>query len=119
VSDHVAILDQGRLVRAQPTAELLGSFTRDRMRVVLGFATDDTALSLAAIPGVRSVEPTDRSADSRSYSLHIEPDQSATVQRGVTRLAADTDLTVIDNSIVREGLEDVFMRLVENKERAA
>ena len=27
VSDHVAILDQGRLVRAAPTHELLGSFT--------------------------------------------------------------------------------------------
>ncbi|HSK92832.1 MAG TPA: ABC transporter ATP-binding protein [Candidatus Angelobacter sp.] len=119
VSDHVAILDQGRLVRAQPTTELLGSFTRDRMRVVLGFATDDTAVALAAITGVRSVEPTDRDADSRSYSLRIDPDQAAAVQRGVTRLAADTDLTVIDNSIVREGLEDVFMRLVENKERAA
>ena len=37
----------------------------------------------------------------------------------VTRLAADTDLTVIDNSLVREGLEDVFMRLVDTKERAA
>ena len=119
VSDHVAILDQGRLVRAQPTAQLLASFTRDRMRVVLGFATDDTAVALASIPGVRSVAPTDRNADSRSYELRIDPDQSAAVQRGVTRLAADTDLTVIDNSLVREGLEDVFMRLVDTKERAA
>jgi ABC-2 type transport system ATP-binding protein len=119
VSDHVAILDHGRLVRAQPTADLLASFTRDRMRVVLGFATDDTAMALAAIPGVLSVEPIDRAADSRSYQLRIDPEQSSAVQRGVTRLAADTDLTVIDNSIVREGLEDVFMRLVENKERAA
>jgi ABC-2 type transport system ATP-binding protein len=119
VSDHVAILDHGRLVRAQPTAELLASFTRDRMRVVLGFATDDTTVALAAIPGVLSVEPIDRAPDSRSYQLRIDPEQSSAVQRGVTRLAADTDLTVIDNSIVREGLEDVFMRLVENKERAA
>ena len=119
VSDHVAILDHGRLVRAQPTADLLASFTRDRMRVVLGFATDDTAVALAAIPGVLSVEPTDRDADSRGYQLRIDPEHSSAVQRGVTRLAADTDLTVIDNSIVREGLEDVFMRLVENKERAA
>ena len=78
VSDHVAILDHGRLVRAQPTAELLSSFTRDRMRVVLGFATDDTAVALAAIPGVLSVEPTDRAADSRSYLLRIDPD----AQRG-------------------------------------
>ncbi len=121
VSDHVAILDNGELIRAQPTAELLSSFTRDRMRVVLGFATDDTAVSLAAIPGVLSVEPTDRDADSRSYSLRIDPDASPAIQRGVTRLAADTDLTVIDNSLVREGLEDVFMRLVDggSKESAA
>ena len=119
VSDHVAILDHGRLVRAQPTAELLSSFSADRMRVVLGFATDETTPALAAIPGVTSVEPTDRDADSRSYLLHIAPEQAAAIQRGVTRLAANTDLTVIDNSLVREGLEDVFMRLVDTKERAA
>jgi ABC-2 type transport system ATP-binding protein len=119
VSDHVAILDHGRLVRAQSTSDLLASFTRDQMRVVLGFATDATAVGLAALPGVLSVEPIGRDADSRSYRLRIDPDQSAAVQRGVTRLAADTDLTVIDNSTVREGLEDVFMRLVETKERAA
>lgn len=119
VSDHVAILDHGRLIRAQPTAQLLSSFSSDRMRVVLGFATDDTAVALTAIPGVASVEPTDRDAGSRSYLLRIDPDATATVQRGITRLAADTDLTVIDNSLVREGLEDVFMRLVDTKERAA
>jgi ABC-2 type transport system ATP-binding protein len=119
VSDHVAILDHGKLVRAQPTSELLSSFSRDRMRITLGFATDDTAVALTAIPGVISVEPTARDADSRSYLLRIDAERSADVQRGVTRLAADTDLTVIDNSLVREGLEDVFMRLVDTKERAA
>jgi ABC-2 type transport system ATP-binding protein len=119
VSDHVAILDQGRLVRAQPTAELLASFSGDRMRVVLGFATDQTAEALAGIAGVRSVEPTGRTSGSRSYELRIDPELSTTVQRGVTRLAADSDLTVIDNSMAREGLEDVFMRLVDSKERAA
>jgi ABC-2 type transport system ATP-binding protein len=119
VSDHVAILDRGRLVRAQPTAELLSSFTRDRMRVALGFATDDTAVALAAIPGVISVEPTDHDAESRTYVLRIDPDSAAPVQRAVTRLAAESDLTVIDNSHVREDLEDVFIRLVETKEHAA
>jgi ABC-2 type transport system ATP-binding protein len=119
VSDHVAILDHGRLVRAQPTDELLSSFSADRMRVVLGFATDETTVALAAIAGVISVEPTGRDADSRSYELRIDPAQAAAIQRGVTRLAADTDLTVIDNSLVREGLEDVFMRLIDTRERAA
>ena len=119
VSDHVAILDHGRLVRAQPTAELLSSFSADRMRVVLGDATDDTAVALAAIPGVHSVEPTDRDDASRTYAVRIDPVAAQAVQRAVTRLAADTDLTVIDNSLVREGLEDVFLRLVDTKERAA
>jgi ABC-2 type transport system ATP-binding protein len=119
VSDHVAILDHGRLVMARPTAELLSSFTADRMQVVLGFATDDTAVALAAIPGVTSVQPTGRDGDARSYVLRIDPAAASAVQRGVTRLAADSDLTVIDNSLVREGLEDVFMRLVDTKERAA
>ena len=119
VSDHVAILDRGRLVRAQPTAELLTSFTRDRIRVVLVAATDDTAVALAAIPGVASVEPTARDGDARSFSLRIDPSRSAEVQRAVTRLAVDQDLTVVDNSLVREDLEDVFLRLVDVKETAA
>ena len=119
VSDHVAILDHGRLVRAQRTDDLLASFTADRMRVVLGFATDETAVALAAISGVQSVEPTARDAESRGYLLRIDPAQSAPIQRAVTRLAADGDLTVIDNSVVREGLEDVFLRLVDAKEHAA
>jgi ABC-2 type transport system ATP-binding protein len=119
VSDHVAILDHGELIRAQPTAALLASFTRDRMRVVLGFATDGTQPALAVIPGVLAVELTDRKADSRTYDLRIDPDASTTVQRAVTRLAAENDLTVIDNSLVREGLEDIFLRLVDTRERAA
>jgi hypothetical protein len=76
-------------------------------------------VALTAIPGVVSVEPTDRDATSRSYLLRIDPDATAIVQRGITRLAADSELTVIDNSLVREGLEDIFMRLVDTKERAA
>src|SRR4051794_28278925 len=47
VSDHVAILDKGRLVRAAPTADLLGSFTRDRLRVIVRGATEVTPGGLA------------------------------------------------------------------------
>jgi ABC-2 type transport system ATP-binding protein len=119
VSDHVAILDHGRLVRAQPTAELLAGGTRDLMSVVLGFATDETTVALAAIPGVVSVEPTAHDDESRAYRLRINPEAATDVQRGVTRLAAEQNLTVIDNSHVREELEDVFLRLVDTKEHAA
>jgi ABC-2 type transport system ATP-binding protein len=119
VSDYVAILDRGRLVRAQPTAELLAGGTRDQMQVVLGFATDETTVALAAIPGVVSVEPTAHDEESRAYRLRIDPEAATDVQRGVTRLAAEQNLTVIDNSRLREELEDVFLRLVDTKEHAA
>ena len=50
VSDHVAILDHGRLVKAAPTQVLLGSFTKNMLRVVLGGATRRPRRPSAASP---------------------------------------------------------------------
>jgi ABC-2 type transport system ATP-binding protein len=119
VSDEVAILDHGRLVRAAPTSELLASYTKDRLRIVLGGASDGTTLELAALPGVLSVEPTERDGDVRTYLVRIDPEDAVLVQRGAMRLAAERDLTLIENGLVRLDLEDVFLRLVDSKERAA
>jgi ABC-2 type transport system ATP-binding protein len=119
VSDHVAILDGGRLVRAAPTHELLESFTRDRIRVGIVGATDDTALAFARLPGVVSVQPAARDGDHRSYLLRIQPDAAPAVQREITRFAFEHDLTLTENGLVRLDLEDVFFRLVDAKERAA
>ncbi|HEX6867902.1 MAG TPA: ABC transporter ATP-binding protein [Candidatus Limnocylindrales bacterium] len=119
VSDHVAILDGGRLVRSAPTAELLASFEQDQLRVVIGGADDATAVAIASIPGVVSVEPGERSADLRSYIVRIAPGAATTVQAAITRFAADHGQTVTENHLVRLGLEDVFLRLVNTKERAA
>jgi ABC-2 type transport system ATP-binding protein len=119
VSDHVAILDHGRLVRAAPTAELLASFADDRLRVALIGASDETAIRLAALPGVRSVEPADRDGDRRAYVLRVHADSGAQVQRAVMALALEDALTLAQNDIVRVDLEDAFLRLITDKERAA
>ena len=119
VSDHVAILDGGRLVRSAPTAELLSSFAQDQLRVVIGGANDGTSVAIASIPGVISVEPAERSADLRSYLVRVAPDAGTTVQGAITRFAADHGQTVTENHLVRLGLEDVFLRLVNTKEHAA
>jgi ABC-2 type transport system ATP-binding protein len=55
VSDHVAILDHGRLVKAAPTQVLLSSFTKNVLRVVVGGANDTTQAGIRAIGGVASV----------------------------------------------------------------
>ena len=87
VSDHVAILDGGRLVRAAPTAELLASFTRDRVRVVVGGADDTTGIDLAKLPCVLSVEPTEREGELRQptsfASTRPTPSQSSAISPGL------------------------------------
>jgi hypothetical protein len=71
------------------------------------------------MPGVISVEPAERSADLRSYLVRVSPDAGATVQAAITRFAADHGQIVTENHLVRLGLEDVFLRLVNTKEQAA
>ena len=68
VSDHVAILDAGRLVRSAPTDELPRSFEQDRLRVVVGGADDTLTVALAALPGVESVEAAERDGDLRAFT---------------------------------------------------
>jgi ABC-2 type transport system ATP-binding protein len=119
VADRVAILDAGRLVRAAPTHELLESFTNDRLRVVLGGADETVGVRLAGLANVASVEPAERDGDVRTYFLRIRPEDAIAVQRDVTRFAVDNDLTLIENGLVRLALEDVFFRLIDQKERAA
>ena len=55
VSDHVAILDHGRLVKAAPTQVLLGSFTRTRFGSSSAAPTTTTEAGLRALAGVASV----------------------------------------------------------------
>jgi ABC-type multidrug transport system ATPase subunit len=57
VSDRVAILDHGRLVRASTTQELMASASHDRLSLVLGGADDSTAIALASLAGVAGVRP--------------------------------------------------------------
>src|SRR3954451_10286385 len=119
VSDHVAILDHGRLVRAAPTKELLASFTRDRIRGVVRGATPETAGGLAALNGVSSVELEGRDAEQATFPVQARDGQTDVVQRAVTRYAVESDLTLVTNAPEQVGLEEVFLRLIDAKERAA
>jgi ABC-2 type transport system ATP-binding protein len=119
VSDRVAILDHGRLVREAATSDLLASFTLDQLKVSIGGADDSTGVDLAALEGVLSVEAAARDGDLRTYLVRIHPDDASRVQRAVTRFAAYRDLNLTENGLVRLALEDVFLRLIDTKERAA
>jgi ABC-2 type transport system ATP-binding protein len=119
VTDHVAIMDHGRLVTSARTKELLGSFTRGVLRVVLGGAGDTTADELAALPGVTGVTPASRDGDTRSYDVATATDQKPTVQRAIGAHAVAAGLTLISAAEISLDLEQVFLRLVDPKEQAA
>ena len=120
VSDHVAILDGGRLVRSAPTAELLVELRpgpaarrhrrrrrRDRRRHRL-----DPRRHLGRTRRAQR-RPSQLSRPRRAGR------RPPRVQAAITRFAADHGQIVTENHLVRLGLEDVFLRLVNTKEHAA
>ena len=119
VSDHVAILDEGRLVVAAPTHELLESFSRDRIRVVLRGVADTTIGDLAGLPAVASVELVDRDQATATYLVTVRPGATDAAQASIARWAAASNLTLVSNAPEQASLEDVFLGLINAKERAA
>jgi ABC-2 type transport system ATP-binding protein len=119
VSDHVAILDHGRLVKAAPTQALLSSFTQNVLKVVIGDADDETAGGLRAIPGVASVALVNETAGQATYEVSTREGAIPTVQRSITQFAVDAGVTLISNQPETLDLESVFMRLIDQKEVAA
>ena len=103
---------------APPRHGLLASFTRDRVRVVVGGADDYGHRPRQAAP--RAVGRTDRARGTTAATHRSRrPGRRLAVQRDITRFAVDHDLTLTENGLVRLDLEDVFLRLVDSKERAA
>jgi ABC-2 type transport system ATP-binding protein len=119
VSDHVAILDHGRLVKAAPTSVLLGSFTRNMLRVVLGGASAATEGNLRELPGVVTASLASRDGDSWTYDVTTHDSAVGDVQREITRFAVEAGLTLLSNTEETLDLETVFLRLIDPKEVAA
>jgi ABC-2 type transport system ATP-binding protein len=118
VSDHVAIVDRGRLVMTAPTAELVQRSSGGTIQVGLVGATPDIERSLAAIPGVDQVRVAGRNGDEWRYELTPAAGATADVQQAVTRLAGELGLALTTNRQETLDLEDIFLRIV-NEERAA
>jgi ABC-2 type transport system ATP-binding protein len=119
MSDHVAILDHGRLVMTGPTEDLLSSFTRGTLQVVLGGADASTQVALGALPGIATVRTVDRDGDAWNYEIQAREGETRTAQRSIASYAVNSDLTLIKTAEHRLDLEQVFMRLIDQKERAA
>ena len=118
VSDHVAIVDHGRVVVSAPTAELMHRSAGDTIRVSLVGASDATTGDLARLPGVAAVTAAGRDGDEWHFQITVDEDQTLAVQGAVMRYAVATDLIVANNRREALDLEAVFLSIV-SKERAA
>ena len=119
VSDHVAILDHGRLIRSAPTKDLMASFTRGSVEVVLGGADASTPVALSELDGVATARTVARDGDAWTFELQVVDGQIVTAQRAVAAYAVANGLTLISTSERRLDLEQVFMKLIDRKETAA
>jgi ABC-2 type transport system ATP-binding protein len=113
VSDHVAILHQGRLTACEPTDALLKRFTNGTLRVRLRGAADVRS-SLEMVPGVVVATAVPGDAGVWTYEVVTEAGVLHAVQQAITRLAAEQQLALLTNDEVRHDLETVFLRLVAN-----
>ena len=119
VSDHVAVVDRGRLLVSSETGKLLESQGRNRLQVELMGANAETAARLAQIPGVISVGRPEVTPAGRSFEVEFAAGQGPNVQAALTRFAAESGLAVVSARTASVDLEDVFLRLVDTKENAA
>jgi ABC-2 type transport system ATP-binding protein len=122
VSDRVAVVDHGKLLLAQRTADLLTSYSQNRLRVELIGASSETALRLAAIPGVTGVtalEGNTLGQTAAAFAITVADHSAAPVQAAITRLACSDGMTVVQARPETLDLEEVFLRLVGNQEIAA
>jgi ABC-2 type transport system ATP-binding protein len=119
ISDHVAIVDQGRLVTSGPTSDLLSSFTRGTLQVVLGGADPSTQVALSGLDGVATAQTVGHDGVAWTFDIQAHEGQLPTAQRAIAAYAVRADLTLISIAERRLDLEQVFMRLIDQKERAA
>ncbi len=109
VSDHVAILADGRLVASAPTADLLHG-TSTTVDVVVRGDGDPAARALRRRPWVTDVAVTP-GPDATTLAVTVSDERAAEVDLLPTVLDADT--TVIRFAPRQFDLEDVFLQLVE------
>lgn len=116
-SDYVAILDKGKLVTSARTGELLASFTKGRMQVVLAGPTESVEKDLRGIAGVSDITRFEHKADEWRFDLLVEDQRGRDVQRAVTRFAADRGWAVVSCDEHRLNLESVFLKLIGAEEK--
>jgi ABC-2 type transport system ATP-binding protein len=112
LSDYVAILNQGQLVKTASTQDLLASFTKGSLRVTIAGTSKLLASELLQLPhilNISAMEPTELAC---VYTIQVHEEAVHKIQRAITQFVASKDLILISNEPVATTLESVFLQLI-------
>ncbi len=117
LADHVAILDQGKLVAQGETEALLNSFAASEIDLVVDVQPDGIPAlraDLAALPGVKSVDARESNTgtDTVRFSVGTEAESIDTTLRQVQYLVFERGLLLRRAEPMKLDLESVFLKLV-------
>jgi RND family efflux transporter MFP subunit len=112
LSDYVAILNQGRLVKTASTQELLSSFTKGSLRVTITGTTRILTDELLKLPHIISVSAMEPGQETWVYNVKVDEDDIFEVQRSITSLVASKNLSLTSNEPLAMTLEGVFLQLI-------
>ena len=106
--DRVAIIDQGRIVAAGTPRELVAQ-TKGTQAVALTTSRPLPMAGLAALPGVTKVDIDAANA----MTVRFQVASPTTVLPLLAKLVEEADVEILDLSIRKASLEDVFLRLTQ------
>lgn len=109
LSDHVAIIDHGRLIALDTPANLTGTQNANIVRFVAQAGLD--CAQLVALPSARKVE------ELRPGSYLVETDKVSELLAELTAWLRDQDITLSELRVGHGSLEDLFLRLTGSEIR--
>lgn len=115
VSNHVAILHQGRLIETAPTSELMGRFANGTVELTLSGANSSTATELRRLEGVAATRPIHREGDAWTFEVNTHEGQTPLAQRAIAAYAVTQDLTLVSTYERRIDLDQIFVQLVSER----
>ncbi len=117
VSDHVAILNRGRLIAQAPVKDLLAGSAPTSYHLVLSGNVQEAYARVASQPWVSSLDV--RAGNGQAeWQVHVTDVQAAEAQL-LALVLAGGQVTVTDFGRRQAKLEDVFMNMIEGGKHGA